>query len=85
MTTEADGQRSWFDPDLPQAQHEQLAAILRERIKSRELHGRMPSLAALSREFGVSPPTVQKAIRALKDDGLVTGRKGLGMFAVSQD
>jgi DNA-binding GntR family transcriptional regulator len=51
----------------------QLAAILRERIKSGELTrlDALPSESTLSQEFGLGRDTVRHAIAALRDEGLV--------------
>jgi len=41
---------------------------------------RLPSLAELTREFGVSAITVRRALRELTYEGLVQGHQGLGVF-----
>ena len=43
--------------------------------------GRMPSETQLVRHFGVSRPTVARALRVLADEGLVERRAGSGTFA----
>lgn len=62
--------------------YRQLAAILRKRIENGELPpGRpIPSKRALRQEHGVSGQTVDKAVRILKDEGLVRTVPGLGLF-----
>ena len=64
----------------------QLAAILRERIKSGELPPgtQLPSALTLAGEYQVSVPTVRKAIDALKAEGLVTGVAGYGTFVAER-
>lgn len=57
-----------------------MAASLRKRIKDGKLAGRLPTLAELSAQYGVSPPTVQKALRILKNEELVKGVADLGTF-----
>ena len=39
-----------------------------------------PSILELSRKFGVSRPTVSKAMKMLTDDGYIIGRPGVGAF-----
>ena len=41
---------------------------------------RLPSLAELTKEFGVSAITVRRALRELTYEGLVQGHQGLGVF-----
>ena len=41
---------------------------------------RLPSLAALTKEFAVSAITVRRALRELTYEGLVQGHQGLGVF-----
>ena len=39
-----------------------------------------PTILELSHRFGVSRPTVSKAMKMLTDDGYIIGRPGLGAF-----
>jgi GntR family transcriptional regulator len=57
----------------PVAPWRQLAALLRERIESGELApgARLPSITSLAQEYDLAVTTVQKAVAALKDDGLI--------------
>ena len=41
---------------------------------------RLPSTRALVAEYGASPVTVQKALRALATHGLIESRPGVGTF-----
>jgi DNA-binding GntR family transcriptional regulator len=61
---------------------QQIADVLRERIKSGEYPpGRkLPSIIALSGEFGVATVTARKALAALQREGLVETRSGWGTF-----
>ncbi len=43
----------------------------------------LPSIRALSLELLVNPNTVQRAYRELEREGLVTKRKGLGVFVAA--
>ncbi|HET8613736.1 MAG TPA: GntR family transcriptional regulator [Sphingomonas sp.] len=40
----------------------------------------LPSVRALAAEHGANPLTVAKAYQTFQDDGLVTVRRGVGMF-----
>lgn len=46
--------------------------------------GRLPSETALARSFGVSRPVVREALARLRDDGIVTSRKGSGSYVQSR-
>lgn len=61
----------------------QVAGILRARIQSGDIAPgqQLPPIVALSTEFGVTSNTVQKALRILKDEGLVVAVPGYGTFA----
>jgi DNA-binding GntR family transcriptional regulator len=56
-----------------------VAAALRSRIAGGDV-GRLPSEAELGTEFGVSRVTVRRALESLRDEGLVTSRRGAGWF-----
>lgn len=60
--------------------YEQLAGILRARISSGELSGRIPSIKHLAQEYGVSHRTVEKALDLLKQEGAVVAILGRGYF-----
>lgn len=62
----------------------QVAAYLRERIENGEITGKLPSLTELMEETGLSLNTVQRAVRVLRDEGLVYAVHGRGIF-VSKD
>jgi GntR family transcriptional regulator len=70
----------------PQPPSWQLAALLRAQIASGELGpGTMlPSIVALAAEHRVTTNTVQKALRILKDEGLVTSVPGYGTFVAER-
>ncbi len=53
---------------------QEIADILRERIRSGELKAgdRLPTQAELAEEFGVERGTVRQALYALREDGLLT-------------
>ena len=66
--------------DDPRLLHEQLADILRARIESGELTGRLETGHELARRYGVSRETVAKALDTLKSEGLVTSVRSRGTF-----
>ncbi len=67
------------------AKHRQVFEIMRNRIESGDYQpgDRIPAEAMLIREFGVSRPTVARALQDLERRGLVSRRRGAGTF-VSQ-
>jgi GntR family transcriptional regulator len=66
--------------DDPRPVYVQLAGILRDRIASGDITGRLPSERELQQEFGTAPMTSRKAIRLLADEGLVATVPGRGTF-----
>jgi GntR family transcriptional regulator len=73
------------DSDIPV--YQQLAAIIRAQIESGELQPRrpVPSIRTLVERYGVADGTVQKALRVLRDEGLVRTVKGRGVYVVQRD
>ncbi len=63
----------------------QLAAILREKIRSGEITGRLPGEKALMQEYGLALATVRKSVKALRDEGLVRTVPGWGSFVAGED
>lgn len=59
-----------------------LADTLRDRIAG-GLTGPLASEAELGREYGVSRVTVRRALELLRDEGLVTARRGVGWFVAA--
>jgi DNA-binding GntR family transcriptional regulator len=68
--------------DSPQPLSRQLAALIRERIRTGELApgSRLPSINVLAAEHDIATATVTKALRILKDEGLIIGETGHGTF-----
>ena len=60
--------------------HVQLADILRSKIRSGEISYKLPSLNALSQEYGISKNTVAHALRTLEAEGLIITAQGRGTF-----
>lgn len=60
----------------------QVAGLLRARIESGEWEPgeALPSIVALAAEYRVTTNTVQKGLRILKAEGLVTSVPGYGTF-----
>jgi DNA-binding GntR family transcriptional regulator len=72
--------------DAPQPLSRQLAALIRDQIRAGELppSSRLPSINALAAEHDIATATVVKALRILKDEGLVTGSTGHGTFVAER-
>jgi GntR family transcriptional regulator len=64
----------------------QLAAILRDRIKSGDLapDRPLPSYMTLMQEHGVARGTAAKAVRVLVDEGVVRIVPGRGAYVVKR-
>ncbi len=64
------------------AKHRQVFEIMRNRIEAGDYQpgDRIPSEALLIREFGVSRPTVARALQDLERRGLVSRRRGAGTY-----
>jgi DNA-binding GntR family transcriptional regulator len=71
-----------IDYDAAEPLYLQLATILRELIASGELDRRVPSGKTLSQQYGVSHITAEKAVRQLRDEGLVRSVVGRGVFVI---
>lgn len=63
----------------------QLRDILRDAILAGELTGRLPSAERIGQEQdGMAANTVSKALYALREEGLLTSRKGWGWTVVPE-
>ena len=69
-----------LDPDLPVPLWRQLVAELRARIDSGEWTVRVPSIKSLAQEYETSHRTVETALNALKDAGVIVAVTGRGYF-----
>ena len=76
-----------IDRDGPTPVYVQLAAILRGRIASGEYPaGRaLPSETTLMQEYWLARETVRKAVRVLRDEGLVQIVQGRGAYVTPED
>jgi GntR family transcriptional regulator len=61
--------------------YRQIRDMIVERILSSGDGALLPSVRALAAEAGVNPLTVAKAYHDLQASGLVTARKGVGLFS----
>lgn len=64
----------------PRSAVQRVADSLRNRIKQLQPGDRLPSQGALVDELNVSRDTVQRALRRLADEGLITSTAGSGSF-----
>jgi DNA-binding GntR family transcriptional regulator len=68
------------DHGSPVPLHEQLAKILREKISSGELTGRVPSILTLAQQYEIAHNTAAKALDTLKGEGLIIAVRGKGFY-----
>lgn len=71
-----------IDPTDPRSPSKQIAASLRAAIEEGELppDSKLPSERELADRYGVAPQTAREAVKLLKNEGLVIGRAGKGVF-----
>jgi DNA-binding GntR family transcriptional regulator len=72
--------------DAPEAPFQQLAEILRARVKRGDWkpNRAMPSENALAKEYGLSRPTVRRAIAVLVEERLVYALSGRGTYVAER-
>jgi DNA-binding GntR family transcriptional regulator len=58
----------------------QLADILRHRITSGDITGRVPSIKTLGQEYGVSHISAERALGILKEENLIYTVVGKGSY-----
>lgn len=71
-----------IDPDSPEPPYRQLAAILRGRINSGDITGRLPGEKTLTQEYGLALGTVRKSVALLREEGLILTTPGWGSYVV---
>ena len=65
------------DPRWP---YEQIADQLRDAISRGDIGPRLPTVEDLAEQAHTSTTTIQRALKVLKDEGLITGAPGRGIF-----
>lgn len=73
-----------IDREGPVPPYRQIAVILRGRIADGTIPvgRRIPSLVELEAEFEVARDTLRKAVKVLRDEGLVETVSGMGIYVV---
>lgn len=69
-----------INPSAPDWPYKQVADRLRELIASGELGPKLPSHMDLAEQMGVAPRTIDRALKVLKDEGIVYTTPGRGTF-----
>jgi GntR family transcriptional regulator len=69
-----------IDYDSATPPYQQPAAYLRGRIESGEFTLRLPGEKTLQHEYGLAQATARKAIKVLRDEGLVRTVPGWGTY-----
>ncbi len=66
--------------------YEQIVRAVKKAIATGQLQPdqQMPSVRVISRELGVNPNTVQKAIARLTDEGVLVSHPGQGSFVANR-
>ncbi|MGW0083980.1 GntR family transcriptional regulator [Streptomyces sp. NPDC003393] len=64
----------------PRGTYLEVSESLREKIRKGEITEALPSQAALVSEYGVSRSTIERALAALKGDGVIESVQGAGWF-----
>ncbi len=66
--------------------YEQIVRAVKKAIATGQLQSgtQMPSVRVISRELGVNPNTVQKAISRLTDEGVLASHPGQGSFVADR-
>jgi DNA-binding GntR family transcriptional regulator len=72
------------DLESPVPLYVQLADIIREQIRKKELSGRVPSVRSLAQEYGIAQVTVVKSMEILKAEGLIVTVRGKGTYVNRQ-
>jgi DNA-binding GntR family transcriptional regulator len=77
---------SAIDREGPVPPYQQIATVLRGQIADGTIPvgRRIPSLVQLEAEFDVARDTLRKAVKVLRDEGLVETVSGMGVYVVKQ-
>ncbi|MGW4412014.1 GntR family transcriptional regulator [Nonomuraea sp. NPDC004702] len=75
-----------LDPDDPRPPLQQVTTQLRAAILAKDFAPgeKLPSESELAKTFGIARPTIQRAIRQLREEGLIVSRQGRGVFVREQ-
>lgn len=68
----------------PRPVHQQIAADLRAEIMDGTLAGQLPITERLTERFKVANSTITKALNALRDEGLIYGQRGIGVYVTDR-
>ena len=70
------------DANDPRPPYQQVADDLRRKIRAGEHSAgeRLPSIRKLAAEYGISPQTVQNALRELRNEHLIVSQQGRAFF-----
>jgi DNA-binding GntR family transcriptional regulator len=78
-----------IDVNDPRPPYQQVADDLRRKIRADDERyrpgQRMPSIRQLAKEYGISPQTVQSALRELRAEQLVIAQQGRAFFVCDPD
>ena len=74
-----------LDHDSPVPLYQQLADVLRGRIESGELAGRIPATKDIAVEYEVAQGTAERALGILRQEGLIISAVGRGHFVAKKD
>lgn len=77
-----------IEPNDPRAAYQQVADDLRRKIQAGEEYApgtRLPSIRDLAKQYGISPQTVQNALRELRQEHLVVSQQGRAFFVRDPD
>jgi GntR family transcriptional regulator len=72
-----------IDPNDPRPPYQQVADDLRRTIHAGDKYApgaRLPSIRELAKSYGISPQTVQNALRELRQEQLVVSQQGRAFF-----
>lgn len=68
----------------PTAPYRRIAADLRERIKTMQPGEQVPSVTEITDTYSVSRNTALRALKLLRDEGLITVEQGWGSFVAQR-
>ena len=69
---------------MRQIRYQEIADVLRERVRAASAGSVLPSESELSTEFAASRVTVRRALETIRDEGLIAARQGFGWFVATE-